>query len=223
LPQTILKKINSAILLKDQFVKIVSDGEGDWDEADDFGVLTDKGTMGNHTFETGAFLLPFEYYEVINNIADIMYLLAALLDFYRVQILGIVDSSSIVSSLMYCASCGSDESDDENCDASDKDINSESSDGSNDGGRNEKDDQSEAEGNNYDSNEESSDESDDEHSIMTCSGCLCTYYCSEECQKKHWKAHKAFCVEENKSRTAELEKAAIRQSARMLSRGRFDA
>ncbi len=30
-----------------------------------------------------------------------------------------------------------------------------------------------------------------------CSKCLVVYYCSEECQRAHWKLHKNFCVEDS--------------------------
>ena len=30
-------------------------------------------------------------------------------------------------------------------------------------------------------------------SMLKCSGCNCTYYCSKECQKKGWKYHKSTC------------------------------
>jgi TPR repeat protein len=34
---------------------------------------------------------------------------------------------------------------------------------------------------------------DGEGSLSLCKGCRCIYYCNRECQKAHWKEHKAIC------------------------------
>ena len=43
----------------------------------------------------------------------------------------------------------------------------------------------------------------EEGKLLKCSGCLCVFYCSKECQKSNWKIHKEQCkylriIKENK-------------------------
>jgi len=42
-------------------------------------------------------------------------------------------------------------------------------------------------------------------SFMVCSRCKIAYYCSEECQKAHWKLHKKLCYPSNKTDRIQLD------------------
>lgn len=45
--------------------------------------------------------------------------------------------------------------------------------------------------------------------IKRCSRCNSVWYCSVECQRKHWKKHKPFCNDEYQSNQYELHKKAF--------------